>query len=85
MVNPRNIQRSKSHFLSLACGVDLIIGINGFIWIGLPEDTQARLNTTNVIDGNPYALANRVPVHLNYKTRISLLMIVFYYPESVIV
>ncbi|KAM0683542.1 Exosome complex component rrp4 [Mitosporidium daphniae] len=58
-VNPRNIQRSKFHFVSLACGVDLIIGINGFIWIGLPEDTQARLNTANVVDGNPYALANR--------------------------
>jgi exosome complex component RRP4 len=27
------VQRLKSHFLSLPCGVDLILGLNGYIWV----------------------------------------------------
>lgn len=27
------IRRLKSHFLSLPCGVDLILGLNGYIWV----------------------------------------------------
>lgn len=29
-----NIQRTKNHFYSAACGIDLIIGMNGLIWLG---------------------------------------------------
>ncbi|GBE86532.1 exosome complex exonuclease rrp4 [Sparassis latifolia] len=32
-VPPVLIRRLKSHFLSLPCGVDLILGLNGYIWI----------------------------------------------------
>ncbi|KAH9840071.1 exosome complex exonuclease rrp4 [Rhodofomes roseus] len=31
-VPPALIRRLKSHFLSLPCGVDLILGLNGYIW-----------------------------------------------------
>ena len=27
------VRRLKSHFLTLPCGVDLILGLNGYIWI----------------------------------------------------
>ena len=27
------IRRLKSHFISLPCGVDLILGLNGYIWV----------------------------------------------------
>ena len=27
------IKRSKSHFVSLPYGVDLILGLNGYIWV----------------------------------------------------
>ncbi|TFL01679.1 hypothetical protein BDV98DRAFT_507287 [Pterulicium gracile] len=27
------IRRLKSHFIALACGVDLILGLNGYIWV----------------------------------------------------
>jgi exosome complex component RRP4 len=27
------VKRSKSHFLTLACGVDIVLGLNGYIWI----------------------------------------------------
>lgn len=32
-VPPALIRRLKSHFLTLPCGVDLILGLNGYIWI----------------------------------------------------
>ncbi|KAI0719457.1 exosome complex exonuclease rrp4 [Fomitopsis betulina] len=32
-VSPALIRRLKSHFLSLPCGVDLILGLNGYIWV----------------------------------------------------
>ncbi|KAG0301902.1 exosome non-catalytic core subunit rrp4 [Dissophora globulifera] len=32
-VSPGLVQRSKSHFHSLSCGVDVILGLNGYIWV----------------------------------------------------
>ncbi|KAK7687787.1 hypothetical protein QCA50_009006 [Cerrena zonata] len=32
-VPPALIRRLKSHFLALPCGVDLILGLNGYIWV----------------------------------------------------
>ncbi|PFH51003.1 hypothetical protein AMATHDRAFT_143578 [Amanita thiersii Skay4041] len=32
-VSPALIRRLKSHFISLPCGVDLILGLNGYIWV----------------------------------------------------
>lgn len=32
-VPPILVQRLKSHFLALPCGVDLILGLNGYIWV----------------------------------------------------
>jgi len=31
--SPVLIRRLKSHFISLPCGVDLILGLNGYIWV----------------------------------------------------
>jgi len=33
VVPPILVQRLKSHFLTLPCGVDLILGLNGYIWV----------------------------------------------------
>ncbi|KIP04213.1 hypothetical protein PHLGIDRAFT_31465 [Phlebiopsis gigantea 11061_1 CR5-6] len=33
IVPPALIRRLKSHFTSLPCGVDLILGLNGYIWV----------------------------------------------------
>lgn len=33
VVPPALIRRLKSHFISLPCGVDLILGLNGYIWV----------------------------------------------------
>jgi exosome complex component RRP4 len=32
-VPPVLIRRLKSHFITLPCGVDLILGLNGYIWV----------------------------------------------------
>ena len=32
-VPPVLIRRLKSHFVALPCGVDLILGLNGYIWV----------------------------------------------------
>lgn len=33
MVPPILVRRLKSHFLTLPCGVDLILGLNGYVWV----------------------------------------------------
>ncbi|KAI0093211.1 exosome complex exonuclease rrp4 [Irpex rosettiformis] len=33
VVPPVLIRRLKSHFIALPCGVDLILGLNGYIWV----------------------------------------------------
>ena len=32
-VPPILVRRLKSHFLALPCGVDLILGLNGYVWV----------------------------------------------------
>jgi len=33
IIPPTLVRRLKSHFFSLPCGVDLILGLNGYIWV----------------------------------------------------
>jgi exosome complex component RRP4 len=33
MIPPVLVRRLKSHFVALPCGVDLILGLNGYIWV----------------------------------------------------
>ena len=43
-VLPAFIKRCKNHFHTLPCGVGVIIGNNGFIWIGQPvQKVQSEL------------------------------------------
>ncbi|KAG8739783.1 exosome non-catalytic core subunit rrp4 [Ceratobasidium sp. 414] len=43
IVAPGLIRRLKSHFFSLPCGVDVILGLNGYIWLSkhVKETNQA--------------------------------------------
>jgi len=38
-VPPRLVQRSKTHFVALGTGVELILGMNGFVWVGAATDS----------------------------------------------
>ncbi|KAJ3108235.1 Exosome complex component RRP4 [Phlyctochytrium planicorne] len=37
-VSPSLIRRSKSHFLSMPFGVDIVLGLNGYIWVCKHEE-----------------------------------------------
>ncbi|RUP51727.1 hypothetical protein BC936DRAFT_146306 [Jimgerdemannia flammicorona] len=46
-VPPALVQRCKSHFHTLPCGVDVILGLNGYIWVSkttekLPKGVEGR-------------------------------------------
>ncbi|PJF17809.1 Exosome complex component RRP4, partial [Paramicrosporidium saccamoebae] len=38
-VQPNLVRRSRSHFLLLSWDVEVILGLNGYIWVGLPRKT----------------------------------------------
>lgn len=42
IVPPVLIRRLKSHFLSLPCGIDLILGLNGYIWVSKHMSQSAQ-------------------------------------------
>ncbi|KAF9101097.1 exosome non-catalytic core subunit rrp4 [Mortierella sp. AM989] len=59
-VSPALVQRCKSHFHSLSCGVDVILGLNGYIWVSahIPEsldeiDTEQVYSNKNKEDITP--------------------------------
>ncbi|EJD07661.1 uncharacterized protein FOMMEDRAFT_137897 [Fomitiporia mediterranea MF3/22] len=42
VVPPILIRRLKSHFISLPCGVDLILGLNGYVWVNKHTSEHER-------------------------------------------
>ena len=42
-VPPVLVRRLKSHFVTLPSGVDLILGLNGYIWISKHVQTDDRV------------------------------------------
>jgi len=48
------IKRSKQHFVTLPCGVDLILGLNGFIFLSPTPNSRDTENTlpTTIISAN---------------------------------
>eukprot|EP01156_Anaeramoeba_ignava_P006697 Anaeramoba_ignava/a349324_30.p2 GENE.a349324_30~~a349324_30.p2 ORF type:complete len:313 (+),score=80.73 a349324_30:3-941(+) len=51
IVPPRLIKRSKSHYLTLASEVLLILGVNGYCWISSPE-TVPKIDKKNTDKNN---------------------------------
>lgn len=52
-VSPNQIQRSKSHFCHLNFGIDMILGRNGYIWIGkLTFEVSTSSNIPNYLTSN---------------------------------
>lgn len=39
VVQPSLVRRSRSHFLLLSWGVEVILGLNGYVWVGKPRKT----------------------------------------------
>ncbi|KAJ8325147.1 hypothetical protein BDV3_007282 [Batrachochytrium dendrobatidis] len=42
IVPSAQIKRSKSHFITLPCGVDVVLGVNGYVWVSkhIPVDPE---------------------------------------------
>lgn len=38
------MKRSKSHFLHLPWGVEVILGLNGYVWVGKPRTKPEEQN-----------------------------------------
>lgn len=50
-VPPHSIQRARRHFESLSCGADLVLGLNGYVWIWIPDNVRfARSQDAQVHD-----------------------------------
>jgi exosome complex RNA-binding protein Rrp4 len=43
-VRPVLMKRQKSSFHTLPCGVDVILGINGYIWLSPPKDVPSTVS-----------------------------------------
>ncbi|KAJ9071152.1 Exosome complex component rrp4 [Entomophthora muscae] len=43
------VQRSRSHFLVLSCGVSVILGLNGYIWVSKCINTESEQITEDMI------------------------------------
>jgi len=68
-VPPALIVRAKSHFHSLPYGVDLIIGLNGYIWISKTLKKEMRRDGEEAGFGEEsgegvYSGENEVSFHL---------------------
>ena len=62
-VSPALIRRLKSHFLSLPCGVDLIVGLNGYIWVS-KHVKQSEQEGEDAFDAEAvYSNKNDVRIH----------------------
>ncbi|KAG0151741.1 hypothetical protein CROQUDRAFT_650772 [Cronartium quercuum f. sp. fusiforme G11] len=76
-VSSQLIHRLKSHFHTLSCGLDLIIGINGWIWIAkkrelAPEDelqVTERSEGFEVTTEDMYSDTNE---QIDYQTRLTI-------------
>jgi exosome complex component RRP4 len=52
------IKRSKQHFHTLSCGVDIILGLNGYVWLSANADADAKERANERKASGPGADAN---------------------------
>jgi exosome complex component RRP4 len=52
------VKRSQSHFITLPCGIDVLLGVNGYIWVSKhpdeakTEDPEALYSNENEVNTN---------------------------------
>ncbi|CAG8501999.1 6191_t:CDS:10 [Diversispora eburnea] len=49
IVPPTLVQRTKSHFHELKCGVDVTLGLNGYVWVSKPSSRPIGKNAREAI------------------------------------
>ncbi|KAL5513266.1 RRP4 [Sanghuangporus vaninii] len=68
-VPPILIRRLKSHFISLPCGVDLILGLNGYVWVSKHVREREREGEEGFDAEAVYSSRND---DIDYATRIAI-------------
>lgn len=79
-VQPSLIRRSRTHFHTFEWGVEVILGLNGYIWIGKPRKIPDEYNLDDIYSSvleeiSPYirdniARTKNCIIALNYMSRI---------------
>jgi exosome complex component RRP4 len=62
-VPPALVRRLKSQFHSLPCGVDLILGMNGYIWVSKHVKESEQLGEEGFDAEGVYSNVNDVRLH----------------------
>eukprot|EP00035_Acanthoeca_spectabilis_P034300 m.28278 g.28278 ORF g.28278 m.28278 type:complete len:290 (-) comp6529_c0_seq1:900-1769(-) len=54
-VVPALVKRCKNHFHKLPCGVSVVLGNNGYIWVGVEKDTEGQASDSGAaaMDSSP--------------------------------
>ncbi|KAJ3270228.1 exosome non-catalytic core subunit rrp4 [Terramyces sp. JEL0728] len=89
------IKRSKSHFVSLSCGVDIVLGLNGYIWVqkhifispemqNQPEGLYINENDEITLEEREAMarISNIITALVNHKEMIYETIIVYMYENS---
>ncbi|KAJ3314571.1 exosome non-catalytic core subunit rrp4 [Boothiomyces sp. JEL0838] len=89
------IKRSKSHFISLSCGVDVVLGLNGYIWVQkhvfISPEMQNQPEGLYINENDEISMEEReaisrvcniITVLVNHKQMIYETIIVFMYENS---
>jgi exosome complex component RRP4 len=71
-VQPSLIKRAKSHFGLTDWGVELIIGINGYIWVGKPRKVILKSTTMMDLDEASLTLYNNDVESVSFNERESI-------------
>lgn len=66
------IVRLKSHFISLECGVDVILGINGYVWVQSRSLQAATSADDMMTDESPQAGASTASIYSSKNDHIDL-------------
>ena len=68
------IRRLKSHFFSLPCGVDVILGLNGYIWVSKHVEDGQEVGEQGLNAQTVYSNQNDVSARFSFYSFWSIAM-----------
>jgi exosome complex RNA-binding protein Rrp4 len=67
IVSPNLVVRSNQHFVTLACGVECVLGRNGYIWLYPPPSAVADASSISASDASETAGAAHISQDMREK------------------
>jgi exosome complex component RRP4 len=71
IVSPNLVVRSNQHFVRLACGVECVMGRNGYIWLHPPVPAAAAAEVSNPGVSDPGEVAEIAPISQEMREKIA--------------